>query len=79
MPAALVCAGRPVRRFDNTAAGPPCGATYEGGDESARVAGWRIGPPGPDGTRPVMCPGCARPGAVDDDEPVVVLEPLPGL
>lgn len=76
----LVCAGRPVRRFDNTPAGEECGDEYAGPVDSARVAGWRVGPARDDGTRPAMCPGCARPGVADEDAaPVLALEPLPGL
>jgi hypothetical protein len=75
---ALVCTGRPVRRYDNQPLGAPCGALYAGSDESARVAGWRIGPDRLDG-RPVMCPACARPGADDETPTATALEPLPGL
>jgi len=76
---ALVCTGRTVRRFDNQPRGTPCGAVCAGSDESARVAGWRLGPPRPGGGRPVMCPACARPGADDETPTAAVLEPLPGL
>ena len=77
---ALVCAGRSVRRFDNSARGDPCGAVYAGSTEAARVAGWRVGPTGVGGTRSVMCPACAKPGTSgDDDARPAVLEPLPGL
>jgi hypothetical protein len=75
----LVCDGRPVRRFDNQPAGESCGATYPGRVESARVAGWRVGPPRPDGSRPTMCPACARPGATEETPGAAILEPLPGL
>ncbi len=75
----LVCTGRAVRRFDNTAVGQPCGATYGGPVDSARVSGWRVGDPGGDGVRPAMCPGCAAPGADQTSGPAAVLEPLPGL
>lgn len=75
----IVCGGRPVRRFDNQAVGDRCGTTYPGGAESARVAGWRIGPPGPGGEAPAMCPGCAAPGDVKTADQAVSLEPLPGL
>lgn len=77
----LTCAGRPVRRVDNQPVGATCLARYVGEIESARVLGWRVGPAGPGGDRPAMCPACARPG---DTEPettgqVADLEPLPGL
>lgn len=76
----LVCDGRPVRRFDNTPTGDPCGQTYDGAVESARVAGWRIGPARVGGAQPVMCPGCARPaGPGTEDARPAVLEPLPGM
>lgn len=75
----LVCDGRPVNRFDNTPTGVPCGTAYEGPVESARVAGWRVGPAGPAGERPTMCPGCARPGVPDETPVLPVLVPLPGL
>lgn len=75
----LVCAGRPVRRFDNSVAGAACGTTYAGPVDSARVIGWRVGP-GVAGDRPAMCPSCARPGVVDEEEAGSVnLVPLPGL
>jgi hypothetical protein len=75
----VVCTGRPVSRFDNRPVGDECGAEYPGGEESARVAGWRVGRLRPDGTRPAMCPRCARASGQDETPPVVVLEPLPGL
>jgi hypothetical protein len=75
----LVCAGRPVRRFDNRAAGEPCGTAYDGSIESARVAGWRVGPATPDGGRPAMCPDCARPGDGAETTRPADLVPLPGL
>lgn len=75
----LVCAGRPVSRYDNQPTGRECGATYPGRVESARVAGWRVGAARPDGTRPVMCPSCAKPGADAEAPGVACLEPLPGL
>lgn len=75
-----MCTGRPVRRLDNQPTGAPCGATYPGGVDSARVAGWRIGPPDETGGRPAMCPTCGRPGADDaTDDLTGHLEPLPGL
>lgn len=75
----LVCAGRPVRRFDNSVAGAACGTTYDGPVDSARVIGWRVGP-AVDGDRPAMCPSCARPGVADDDDSALAdLVPLPGL
>ncbi len=81
-PADLVCTGRPVRRFDNSPRGERCAARYLLSEtitvESARVAGWCVGPPAEDGTRPVMCPSCRRPGDVDEPEPGVMV-PLPGL
>lgn len=74
------CTGRQVRRFDNQPVGPACAAAYAGSADSARVAGWRVGPVDLDGDRPAMCPGCARPGVYDEEPPGQgVLEPLPGL
>ena len=75
----LVCAGRPVSRFDNQATGDPCGATYPGPVDSARVAGWRVGDPDRTGGRPAMCPVCASPRAGDESPGIPVLEPIPGL
>lgn len=69
------CGGRPVRRFDNRPAGRRCAATYPGSMESARVAGWRVGP------ADAMCPACARPGAdneTDELDPTPA-QTLPGL
>lgn len=82
-PAALVCTGRPVRRFNNAPQGEPCNTRYQLTEDysvdSARVAGWRVGPARPDGTRPAMCPDCARPGDVESTDQAAILEPLPGL
>jgi hypothetical protein len=83
-PAVLVCTGQPVRRYDNTPQGVRCTARYQLDSgrtvESARVAGWRVGEPVPDGGRPVMCPDCARPGAGDEGTAgPACLVPLPGL
>lgn len=78
----LTCAGRPVRRTDNQPTGTTCLARYVGEVESARVLGWRVGPPAADGSRPAMCPACARPGRDEETETtgqVATLEPLPGL
>lgn len=75
------CTGRAVSRITNEPAGPACFAVYAGAVESARVLGWRVGPAGPDGVRPAMCPNCRRPGSATDEElpGQDVLEPLPGL
>lgn len=82
-PAVLVCTGRPVRRFNNAPQGEPCNTRYLITEtysvDSARVAGWRVGPARPDGTRPAMCPDCARPGDPETPDQAVILEPLPGL
>jgi hypothetical protein len=85
-PAALVCTGRPVRRYNNAPVGEPCNARYQLPEEyqrlaieSARVAGWRVGPARPDGTRPAMCPDCARPGDTEPADQAAILVPLPGL
>lgn len=75
----LECAGVPVDQ-DCRPAGEPCGAVYRGPVDSARFAGWRVGDPDPDGTRPTMCPRCAAPapgGPKDCGQ--LLLEPLPGL
>ncbi len=82
-PAELVCTGQPVRRYDNIPRGEPCTNRYPITEQqtitSARVAGWCVGPARRDGTRPVMCPDCRRPGLVDDTVGPAALEPLPGL
>lgn len=79
----LVCTGRRVRRYDNQPRGQPCGASYDGLVDSARVAGWRVGladPQDPDGPRSAMCPSCARPCDPDPDPVAPALMPtLPGL
>jgi hypothetical protein len=76
----IVCTGRPVRRLDNRPTGRRCGATYPGTAESARAAGWRIGPARPGGDQPAMCPTCAAPGGTDEPAGQAdCLEPLPGL
>lgn len=77
----LRCTGQPVRRYDNQPTGVRCFAVYPGAVESARVIGWRVGEPGPDGVRPAMCPTCGRPGAGDEGETSWrgALEPLPGM
>lgn len=84
-PPDLVCTGRPVRRYSNSPQGEPCNTRYPyraspEGIESARVAGWRVGPAGPGGARPAMCPDCARPGDAETPGQADILEPtLPGL
>jgi hypothetical protein len=37
-------------------------------DLRARMAGWRLGPIRPDGTRDVMCPACGKPDPIVDKE-----------
>lgn len=82
-PTVLVCTGRPVRRYDNAPQGEPCNTRYQITEtcsaDSARVLGWRVGPARPDGTRPTMCPDCARPGDIEAPGQAAILEPLPGL
>ena len=76
----IVCTGRLVRRLDNQPTGAQCGAVYPGSLESARVVGWRVGPPDENGARPAMCPSCARPGETEETtDQADHLEPLPGL
>lgn len=79
----LVCTGRPVRRYDNQPRGQPCGARYDGLVDSARVAGWRVGPADPqdpDAPRLAMCPSCCRPCDPDPDPAEPAMMPtLPGL
>jgi hypothetical protein len=85
-PAALVCTGRRVRRYNNAPVGEPCTNRYllpkeyqRLAVESARVAGWRVGPARPDGSFVAMCPDCARPGDPEVPDQAAILEPLPGL
>lgn len=88
----VVCTGRAVDE-DNQPAGEPCGkAGGMSSLETLRAVGWKIGPPGPDGARPAMCPRCGRDPELarlcatltrktsGRPDPVVMdMEPLPGL
>lgn len=64
----LRCSGRPVDKHLQPSGGA-CGRVFRGRGvlafdvvvEQARAAGWRVGPPDADGTRPASCPSCSRP------------------